>query len=68
MLDLSKHSSLVVRMFNLFHFDNLGLLQDLDGVIVTGNLFLRKEHRAEGALANWLHDLEVFDGGGRGPR
>lgn len=32
MLDISQHAPLVIRMLNLLHLDNLGLLQYLDGI------------------------------------
>jgi len=32
MFHLPEHSPLIIRVLNLFHLDNLGLLQDLDSI------------------------------------
>ena len=32
MLHITEHSALVIGVLDLLHFDNLGFLQDFDGV------------------------------------
>jgi len=59
-LDLLQHAAFVVCMLDLLHFDDLGLLQHLDGVETLVVLGLHKVHTPEATGAEGALDGKVL--------
>lgn len=62
MLDLLQHAALVVGVLHLLHLDDLGLLQDLDGVEALVVLGLDEMHTTKGAGAECSLYGEIIEG------
>lgn len=61
MLDLLEHTPLIVRVFHLFHLDNLRFFEDLDSVKSLVVLRLDQVHTAEAAGTQGALDGEVVE-------
>lgn len=62
MLGLLEHILLGECVRDLLLLDDHLLLENLDGVQMVGGLFAAENHLAEGALAEGLDELKVFQG------